>query len=30
MTSGIRQGCTGSTILFYIVTYMIMAELDGR
>ena len=25
MTSGIRQGCTGSTILFKIVTYMIMA-----
>ena len=30
ITSGIRQGCTGSTILFKIVTYMIMAELDRR
>ena len=27
ITSGIRQGSTGSTILFKIVTYMIMAEL---
>ena len=30
ITSGIRQGCTGSTIIFKIVTYMIMAELDRR
>ena len=30
ITTGIRQGCTGSTILFKIVTYMIMAELDKR
>ena len=30
ITSKIKQGCTGSTILFKIVTYMIMAELDRR
>ena len=28
ITTGIRQGCTGSTILFKMVTYMIMAEVD--
>lgn len=28
--SGIRQGCTGSTILFKIVTYQIMEELEER
>ena len=30
ITSGLRQGCTGSSILFKIVTYVIMAELDRR
>ena len=30
ITTVIRQGCTGSTIFFLIVTYMIMAELDKR
>ena len=30
ITCGIRQGCTGSTILFKIVTHMIMTELDKR
>ena len=30
ITTGINQGCTGSTILFVMVTYMIMAELDKR
>ena len=30
ITTGIRQGCTGSTILFKMVTYMIMAEVDKR
>ena len=27
VTSGIRQGCTGSTTLFKIVTYIIMKEI---
>ena len=27
VTSGIRQGCTGSTVLFKVVTYIIMKEL---
>ena len=30
ITSGIRQGCTGSTILFKLVTYMIMSQLEER
>ena len=30
ITSGIRQGCTGSTTLFKIITYMIISELNSR
>ena len=30
ITSGIRQGCTGSTMLFKLVTYMIIEELNRR
>lgn len=30
ITSGIRQGCTGSTVLFKLITYMIINELDRR
>ena len=30
VTSGIRQGCTGSPTLFKLVTYMIMKELEER
>ena len=30
ITSGIRQGCTGSTTLFKIITYMIINELNSR
>ena len=28
--SGIRQGCTGSTILFRLITYMIITELNDN
>ena len=30
ITSGIRQGCTGSTMLFISITYMISSELNRR
>ena len=30
VTSGIRQGCTGSTTLFKLVTYIITTELEKR
>ena len=30
VTSGIRQGCTGSTMLFKLITYMIIEELNRR
>ena len=30
VTSGIRQGCTGSSALFKHITYMIMNELDQK
>lgn len=31
VTSGIRQGCTGSTVLFKLITYMILQEIEkGR
>jgi len=30
ITSGIRQGCTGSALLFKLVTYEIMQELDEK
>ena len=30
VTSGIRQGCTGSSVLFKLITYMIMNELDQK
>ena len=30
ITSGIRQGCTGSTMLFKLITYMIISELNRR
>ncbi len=29
ITNGIRQGCTGSTTLYKIVTYMILDELEN-
>ena len=29
ITSGIRQGCTGSTTLFKLITYMIAKELHS-
>ena len=28
ITSGIRQGCTGSTVLFKLITYLIMEKLE--
>ena len=28
--SGIRQGCTGSTVLFKLITYMIIEELEKK
>jgi hypothetical protein len=28
ITSGIRQGCTGSSVLFRIITYMIIESLE--
>ena len=30
ITSGIRQGCTGSSMLFKLITYMIISELNRR
>ena len=30
VTSGIRQGCTGSSVLFKLITYMIMNEFDQK
>ena len=30
ITSGIRQGCTGSTTLFKVITYMIINEINTR
>ena len=30
ITSGIRQGCTGSAMLFKLITYMIIEELNNR
>ena len=30
ITSGIRQGCTGSTMLFKLITYTIISELNRR
>ena len=30
VTSGVRQGCTASTVLFKIITYEIIKELDRR
>ena len=30
ITSGRRQGCTGSTMLFKLITYMIISELNRR
>ena len=30
ITSGIRQGCTGSTMLFKLILYMIISELNRR
>ena len=30
VASGIRQGCTGSSVLFKLITYMIMNELDQK
>ena len=30
VTSGIRLGCTGSSVLFKLITYMIMNELDQK
>jgi len=30
ITSGIRQGCTGSSVLFKLVTYKIMEEIDNK
>ena len=30
VTSGIRQGCTGLFVLFKLITYMIMNELDQK
>lgn len=30
ITNGIKQGCTGSTTLFKLITYMIMTELEEK
>ena len=30
VTSGIKQGCNGSTILFLLITYMIIEELQTK
>ena len=30
VSSGIKQGCTGSTVLFKIITYMIIKEVEKR
>ena len=30
VTSGIRQGCTASTVFFKLITYIIIEELEGR
>ena len=30
VTSGIRQGCTGSTTLFKLITYVIIKELETK
>ena len=30
VTSGVRQGCTGSSVLFKLITYMIMKELGQK
>ena len=30
VTSGVRQGCTASTVLFKIITYEIIKELEAR